>query len=120
MALTPPYPKFRSHRPRPSPPRPVPPEDNRPPMGPRSRKGLLPEKIFYTVQKNELSQGMQGSALMLPALTGGTPASGPEATRPGLPARKKGQWQGGPDPTPPPAGDGGFMLDAVVVPNRRD
>lgn len=80
----------------------------------------MPEKIFYPVQKNELSHGVQGSALMLPALIGGTPASAPEAPGPGLPARKKGQWQGGPAPTPPRAGDGGFMLDAVVVPNRRD
>lgn len=37
-------------------------------MGPRSRKGLAPEKIFYPVQKSELSHGVQGSALMLPAL----------------------------------------------------
>lgn len=58
----------------------------------------MPEKIFYPVQKNELSHGVQGSALMLPALTGGTPASGPEAMRLGLPARKKGQWQDGAGP----------------------
>ncbi|CAD7685867.1 unnamed protein product [Nyctereutes procyonoides] len=53
------------------PPTPTPPEDNGPPTGPRSRKGLGPEKIFYPVQKNELSHGVQGSALALPALQAG-------------------------------------------------
>lgn len=89
-------------------PPPTPPKDNRPLVGPRSRKGLAPEKIFYPVQKNRaIPKGFWGQpSCFLP--------HGQNLNRGSRGPAAQGVVQGR------RVGNGAFLPLAVLVPNRRD
>ena len=94
VTSVPPHPKFRPRRP--SLPHPQSLRTTDHPPGPRSRKRLAPEKIFYPVQKNRAIPGGSGGqpSRFPPARVSGTSTAGPMAT-PGA------GWSQGPGPPHP-------------------